>query len=778
MLGLPSSENARRNVALTRTLAFGHVLRKRLYREGLPNDGIQYQPATSDMTGPAPDLLPPETAAALADFARGCKAAARAVSLYPGQHPAIAASLTRLVQATARLTAHGPLELQVRPDTLLIGSATLAKPDQGVKELAELLYRHLIGALTINAGADADSWRTLLLLLARSPEEVRADGGIAHLWGTAGGPSVDIREVDYAEVLREKKGEGASIDDIIAAALDGKPLELDEETLDTLLAKLSDPAQLEELMARLDEGSKGRGAGAKIAALMHLLRSIIAEVKKDPQRLERVLKQLGHLAGHLAPDEMLQLIAQKDAGGTDADIAAGMIQRMADQDVASFVARSVVKQGCASGRLAHAFQALAPNVDRQRHLMGLAREQVAQTELGEGASFDELWHRVEAMVTSYSDENFVSAGYARELFAAQTQAVEVEETTDDPPERISGWLTTVNDSALRGLDHQLLLDLLVIESDPARWRDVADTAAAHADDLVKVGYFDQAWTLADRVIDESERVPGRAAFLHEVLERFGRGPMLKHVAAYLRNADDAAFERFQRLCHAIGTPVIAPLAETLATEQDARARRRLRDVLVGFGAKGRDVVQQLMNAPNWEVRRTAAFLLREFGGSEGLRELIPLLTDSEPLVQREAVQGLVFNGSPEAAAILINALHTASGRARQTLVNELTSIRDPKAAPIFCHVVKNLNYVKLPQVYLAAVEALSTFTEPEAVDALKIALYRGEWWAPLRTRTARAAAAASLRKIGTPQALDVLKAAAAHGNRGTRAAAREGMAQL
>ena len=56
-----------------------------------------------------------------------------------------------------------------------------------------------------------------------------------------------------------------------------------------------------------------------------------------------------------------------------------------------------------------------------------------------------------------------------------------------------------------------------------------------------------------------------------------------------------------------------------------------------------------MNAPNWEVRRTAAFLLREFGGAEGLKELIPLLTDSEPLVQREAVQGLVSNGSDEAS---------------------------------------------------------------------------------------------------------------------------------
>ena len=724
-----------------------------------------------------PELLSPETAAALAEFARGCKAAARAVSLYPGQHPAISASLTRLVQATGRLTMQGPLELQVRPDNLLIGAATMAKPDQGVRELAELLYRHLIGALTINAGADAESWRTLLLLLSRTPEEVRADGGIAHLWATAGGPSVEIREVDYAEVLREKKGEGASIDDIIAAALAGTPLQLDDEGLDALLAMLADPEKVDELMAKLDEAAKKHGPDVKIAAIMNLLRGIVGAAKNDPQRLEQALKQLGQVASRLTPAEMLHLIAQQNAAGADADIAKGVLQRMDDTAVADFVARSVVRERGASGRLAHAFQALVPEADRQRQLMGMAQEQVAQSELGAEASFDELWQRVETMVTSYSDENFVSAGYARELFAAQTKAVEVEQISDDPPARIAAWLATVGDGALRGLDHQMLLDLLVIEADPARWRDVADTAAAHADDLVRVGYFDQAWQLADQVIAESGRIPGRDTYLPEVLERFGRSTMLKHVAAYLRSTDDAAFDRFQRLCHAIGTPVIQPLAETLATEQDARARRRLRDVLVGFGAKGRDVVQQLMNAPNWEVRRTAAFLLREFGGSEGLRELIPLLTDSEPLVQREAVQGLVFNGSAEAATILINALHSASGRTRQTLVAELTGIRDPKAAPIFCHVVRKLNYAKLPQVYFAAVEALSSFTEPDAVEALKSALYRGEWWAPLRTRRMRAAAATALRRIGTAPALDVLRTAAASGSRGTRSAARAELAQ-
>jgi hypothetical protein len=428
---------------------------------------------------------------------------------------------------------------------------------------------------------------------------------------------------------------------------------------------------------------------------------------------------------------------------------------------------SVIAEGGATARLAQAFQALVPDPDRQRRLLALAEPEVAASPLGEDASFEELWGSVESMVTSYSDANYVSEDYGRELWMVQTKAVEVEQTGDDPPERVAAWLATVSDTALRGLDLQVLEDMLTIEQDPARWRDIAGTAAAHADDLVRVGHFEPAWALVDVVVREAQASAARGERLGDVLERFGRGSFLKHVAAHLRTADDESFGRFERLCRAIGPPVIAPLAEALSTEQDSRSRRRLRDVLVGFGAQGRDVVQQLMNAPNWEVRRTAAFLLREFGGSEGLKELIPLLTDSEPLVQREAVQGLVLNGSDEAAALLVRALDTV------TLVAELSGIRDPRASSLFCYLVKHLNRARHPLVYVTAIETLGALAAPEAVEPLARALHAGEWWAPMRTRRARTAAAASLKRIGTTEAIDALKAAATRGGRGARVAARE-----
>jgi hypothetical protein len=723
-----------------------------------------------------PPALSSADAARLADFARCCKSAARAVSLYPGGHPAIGATLTRLAEVTARVTESGPFRLQVSSDRLLVGGAAMAKPDPAVTELADLLHRHFIGSLTLNAGADASSWRTLFLLLARTADDVRADGGIAHLWTTAGGPSIEIQEIDYAEVLREKKGLAAAIDEIVAAALAGRQLELDDSAMRALLDIVGDPAKLDELMKQLEGASADRGVDVKTAAFLNLLRGLADHaLKHDAGRLETIFRQMGHAAGRLSADGMLGLLAQRqrpEAMCGSINVVAGVIDRMSDNSIVQFVSGSVIAERGASERLATAFQALVPDIERQRQLVALAQEDVAGSDVGQEDGFSEMWQRVEGLLTSYSDADFVSGDYARELDSARTQPVEVERTSDDPPERLGAWLATVNDSSLRALDDLLITDLLAIEQDPQRWRDIADTAVSHADNLVRVGYFDQAWQIAEAVVTQGAKLESRQPYAAAALERFGRGSMMKHVAGHLRSSGDDSYERFKRLCHAIGTPVIAPLAEVLSAEQDARSRRRLREILVGFGARGRESVQRLMNAPNWEVRRTAAYLLREFGGAEGLKELIPLLADHEPLVQREAVQGLVLNGSDEAARILLDALTKATGHTRQGLVKELIAIRDERAAPLFCYLLRHLDRRRLQQVYLAAIDALGASGGPDAVEALKFALHQGDWWAPFTTRRLRGAAAQALRQIGTPAALDALRESSEHGPRGVRAAAK------
>src|SRR4030095_1910762 len=150
------------------------------------------------------------------------KPAARSVSLYPATHPAIQGALSRVVSASRRLTQAGNVTIAVLPDALVINGRGPVRPDPSIAELADLLHDRLIGELRIESDADAIDWRTFLLLLSRTAEELMADGGIAKLWAASGQSHFDIREIDYAEVLRERGGGNAAAwDRIVEFCLQG-----------------------------------------------------------------------------------------------------------------------------------------------------------------------------------------------------------------------------------------------------------------------------------------------------------------------------------------------------------------------------------------------------------------------------------------------------------------------------------------------------------------------------------------------------------------------------
>src|SRR3954468_17492821 len=112
-------------------------------------------------------LLTADEATRLVEFARACKAAARAVVLYPAGHPAIAATLGRIAQITSATALPAPLVVTVLPDTLLLEERAPARADAALGEMAALLHSHLIGQMTVHPGGDVEAWRMFLLLLGR-----------------------------------------------------------------------------------------------------------------------------------------------------------------------------------------------------------------------------------------------------------------------------------------------------------------------------------------------------------------------------------------------------------------------------------------------------------------------------------------------------------------------------------------------------------------------------------------------------------------------------------
>lgn len=729
-------------------------------------------------TGPgAPQREPmsPDLAASLAEFARAAKAAARSVTLYPATHPAIQASLGRVVTSSAKLAASGEVTVAVLPGQLLIEGRGPARPDQAVIELADLLHNRLVGSLRVEREADAADWHAFLLLLARPAEELIAQGGITHAWGASGRSHFDITEIDYAEVLRERAaGSEAAWDSIIENCLRGNAVDLDEATLSELLAVAGDPGRFGDFLARLQSsGGPETMVTARAAALLTILRGIVSLASaRGPNDLDGALKSIAQATSRLSPDMMLAMLAERDRPDGHGPMVGEIVHRMSDRTIASFVAGSIVAERGATGRLAQALEALVPDAAARSEVIDLARGEVAQSAVGDESGFEELWQNAANMLMNYQDKPYVSADYARELSSARSQAIEVDRVSDDPPERIQVWMSTVSSEALRELDLRLMLDLTRLLEDPAQWRDLVSVMTSEIERLTLIGDADDARRLLDAVVKEASE--GRGALrpvAAAALEKLAAGPLVRHVILHIQKVEERDVEAFNALCHTLGPSAVRPLAEALATEENSRALRRLREMLLGFGAAGRQSVEQLKHSPNPAVRRTAIDLLRVFGGREALPELASMLDDNDPQVQRESIRAIVHIGTNEGYAVLERAL---AGRSRAAILEQLIALRDDKAVPLLCYVLKRTHAQgKLVNVHLAIMDALGGLSpHPDSTSTLKMVLYEGTWWAPFRTAALRQAAATALRRIGGADAAAVLEEAAAHGPRGVKAVAR------
>jgi hypothetical protein len=725
--------------------------------------------------------LAPADSVRLTDFARAFKAAARAVVLYPAGHPAITATLGRMVQITDPQTLQAPLRISVLTDTLLLDDRAPTRPDAAIGELAAILHSHVIGEMLVHPGGDVDSWRTFLLLLGRSPDDIRAEGGIARQWTTMAGRHVEVREIDYAEVLRERAtGDEAAWGTVVANCLQGDASDLTEEAIRMLVAASTDPEKIAALISALDAKAleAGRGVGGRTSALIRLLRGIVEAVSStSPDELEPVMQNLGTAVGQLTPEMMVSLLTH--VGGREAeggDIVSSVINRMSDGAIAGFVARNAMEDDSSLDRVAQAFQTLVQDSDKRERLLTLAHDDAASSPLGQAAGFEDVWDKVaQKVMTSYSDKQFVSDEYGRELSMARTQAIEVEQVHDDPPERMAAWLGSVATTELRKLDLTLVLDLLRIEEESDRWMSMMAPVVGLLNDLLLVGDFEAAETLLAALVTQTQpdSDPVRRQTAIGAIDTLVAGPMMRHINAHLASIDDGQFARVKGMCVSLGEVLIRPLAETLSAEDRSRPRERLTTILIAFGAKGRREVERLKGSPNAAVRRTAIYLLREFGGSDALPDLAELLDDHEQGVQREAVRAILNIGSDQAYQVLEQALASGTTRSREAIMQAVSSLRDERAAPLFVYMLGHVDHRgALGWVYARAIESLGALRDPESVPALKEALYRGEWWAPRRTAALRSAAAAALARIGTATAVEALEDAIHHAPRRVRAAAR------
>jgi len=669
----------------------------------------------------------------------------------------------------------------VLPDALTVEGRAIVRPDAAVADFAALLHRHQVGQLTIHPLTEADLWRRFLALLSLPPDQARLRGGLGKLWASEGETRIEIRSLDYNEMLRTRMhGDQATWEAIVASCLEGNSFSLDTAMIDLLSVVLNDPAKITSLMqaveARLPAGDGDGRAPAVIAGLMQAVAQFVAA--SAPDQVDSVMSALAEAATRLPLATLGPMVDGPRGGGFRPGLARfvqGLVRRISDESIANFIACEVRGGHGTSTRLADAFCGLTPDADRRSAILTLARKALTDAGAPAETPLAKAWQQSEEMLLTHSDKTFVSDEYNTELTRLVDRAVDLEKDHTDPADLLAAWRETVDDDELRVLDAGLIADLMRLELDVDQWRELAGLALQRVNVLLIVGDFPAAALLAEALRTQSEGAADDAvraaasAALHDILT----ASTMRHVASHLDTSDRAVVGAAQRFCVALGTVAIGPLAEVLSREERNRPRQHLIDILIGFGAPGRQSVERLRQSPNAAVRRTAVLLLREFGGQEALPELESLLDDAEPHVQREATRAIAMLGIESAYDTLIGAIERGTERARTSMLGVLWTLPNEDAEQVLAHLVLRAPYRgAMWNVHQRAIERLGALGGRHAITALSTVLQRRSFWSPFRMAALRRLALDALAQVGTPDAVDVIQSTASGGLLLDRAAAR------
>jgi HEAT repeat protein len=176
----------------------------------------------------------------------------------------------------------------------------------------------------------------------------------------------------------------------------------------------------------------------------------------------------------------------------------------------------------------------------------------------------------------------------------------------------------------------------------------------------------------------------------------------------------------------------------------------------------------------WHVVRNVVFVLGHIGGPAVVPLLRAVARHPEPRVRRQLVQALGSVPSEDRNPLLIQQLDVRDTQLLAAALNMRTREKDPRVARAILTLIEAPDFESRDENNQRALfGALGDIADDSAVPALEALLHRGGWFG--RRTFQRVAAARTLRRIGTPNAMAALEAGVRARSEAVRAACLEAL---
>ncbi|HJU41250.1 MAG TPA: HEAT repeat domain-containing protein [Vicinamibacterales bacterium] len=694
-------------------------------------------------------------------LARALTIALRSWAFYPPEHPAVALAVDRMIAACTEAANGGLLQLAVTPHALLIDGLPLETTDLSVIECAELLHDRDILQLTLVSPPPDSVVRSLLNVLSLDRETRRARGGPAVIWAAEDQTAFVLEQIDYQEILEREIDEGPARRDatwksIVRSIIMGRKTFTAEEQA-RLVEISKDVGAIGELCKDTKEpyvtpeGSPmvTTQAATVLAVYRHIAKTVAA---LEPERVQEVIDSFALAAGNLEPTTALELLLQdeqQDEGGIP--IVAALKQAFDDQQVALLLARAMSSPGHPTNRLAQVLDTLAPDEERKRRVLTLAKKLITERDFGGKRPIDDIRKSLDDLLLKYDESTYVSTDYRQSMDTAATRAGDLA-ARGLPPE-MDEWLDTLGHESVRRLSGQLLIDLLRNETVSGRMADTARDMAAFIEELLLAGAYDECVPVLDELLAAIKRKPAIAPeACQKAVDGIGTSAALAEAASSMGDQSAAEFAAFEQVVRKIGPAAIKCIIASYQRE-DGLATERATQLLSKMGAAAVPHLIAGIDDGRWFVQREIGRVLGKLGGAAAVAPLQTLLRRGDPRVLQSAVSSLAVIDDPSATRALHTVLKAATGEARAAVISALTGMKDPRVVPMLTRIVQECDPFSDDYPLLhETLAALATLRDERAVQPIAALARRKRWLSLGRTMKLRDACLRTLQRIGTAKA--------------------------
>jgi hypothetical protein len=283
-----------------------------------------------------------------------------------------------------------------------------------------------------------------------------------------------------------------------------------------------------------------------------------------------------------------------------------------------------------------------------------------------------------------------------------------------------------------------------------------------------------AWDEAQHALELLNQLDRDRELIGEELTAALTGLDAEAIAARFDEGEASDQSRFAAFIVALGAPAVGLCVDVMAHAEKARARAAAVTALCYLCAEDPELLTPWLADSRWHVVRNVVFVLGHIGGPAIVPLLRTVARHPEPRVRRQLVQALGSVPPEDRNPLLIQQLDMRDAQLLAAAVNMLTREKNPRVARAILTLIEAPDFESRDENNQRTLfGALGDIADDSAVPALEALLHRGGWFA--RRTFQRVAAARTLRRIGTPNAMAALEAGVRARSEAVRAACLEAL---